>query len=209
MSDRIEEILQRSKKEGTGDGPWGNQEIPQKFCEKIENQIGPHAWNGIQNPCPLGHPVEEILNAADQEGCDAIVLGTHEKDSWDTLFLECGWFSIATEPKTGLRYSLPLRRPILIGTKSDRFIYSIKKAGSEWPCFFDLRPPYACFSSVSSVVCSHVLDIQTAFPYIQLTQSEFLSFHREKINGQEIKEERQSGQKNTADKEHFPRMTWV
>jgi len=28
---------------------------------------------------PLGHPVEEILKAADEEGYDAIVLGTHGK----------------------------------------------------------------------------------------------------------------------------------
>jgi hypothetical protein len=35
-------------------------------------------------------------------------------------------------------------------------------------------------------------------------QSEFLSFYREEIISQEIKEEKQSGQKNTAGKEHFP-----
>jgi nucleotide-binding universal stress UspA family protein len=27
----------------------------------------------------LGHPVEEILKVADEEGCDVIVLGTHGK----------------------------------------------------------------------------------------------------------------------------------
>ncbi len=36
---------------------------------------------------PLGHPVEEILEAADEEGCDAIVLGTHGKGFLKQTFL--------------------------------------------------------------------------------------------------------------------------
>ena len=34
-----------------------------------------------------GHPVEEILRAADEEGCDVIVLGTHGKGFLKQTFL--------------------------------------------------------------------------------------------------------------------------
>jgi nucleotide-binding universal stress UspA family protein len=35
----------------------------------------------------LGHPVEEILKAVDEEGCDVIVLGTHGKGFLKQTFL--------------------------------------------------------------------------------------------------------------------------
>ena len=35
----------------------------------------------------LGHPVEEIFKAADEEGCDVIVLGTHSKGFLEQTFL--------------------------------------------------------------------------------------------------------------------------
>jgi nucleotide-binding universal stress UspA family protein len=35
----------------------------------------------------LGHPVEEILKAVDEEGCDVIVLGTHSKGFLKQAFL--------------------------------------------------------------------------------------------------------------------------
>jgi nucleotide-binding universal stress UspA family protein len=35
----------------------------------------------------LGHPVEEILKAVDEESCDAIVLGTHGKGFLRQTFL--------------------------------------------------------------------------------------------------------------------------
>jgi nucleotide-binding universal stress UspA family protein len=35
----------------------------------------------------LGHPVEEILKAVDEEGCDVIVLGTHSKGFLEQTFL--------------------------------------------------------------------------------------------------------------------------
>ena len=50
----------------------------QGFCKKAESQIGPPCVELVSKILvPLGHPPEEILNAADQEGCDAIVIGTH------------------------------------------------------------------------------------------------------------------------------------
>jgi nucleotide-binding universal stress UspA family protein len=36
---------------------------------------------------PLGHPAEEILKAADEESCDAIILGTHGKGFLRQAFL--------------------------------------------------------------------------------------------------------------------------
>ncbi len=52
----------------------------QKFCKKTEAQIGPPCVELVSKIlAPNGHPAEEILNAADKEGCDAIVLGTHGK----------------------------------------------------------------------------------------------------------------------------------
>ena len=56
------------------------QKLVQEFCKGAEVQVGP--------PCiklaskilvRIGHPPEEILKAADEEGCDVIVLGTHGK----------------------------------------------------------------------------------------------------------------------------------
>ena len=36
---------------------------------------------------PMGHPVEAILNAADEEGCDVIILGSHGKGFVKQTFL--------------------------------------------------------------------------------------------------------------------------
>jgi nucleotide-binding universal stress UspA family protein len=60
----------------------------QNFCKRMETHVG--------HPCvelvskilvPLGHPVEEILKIADEESCDAIVLGTHGKGFLRHTFL--------------------------------------------------------------------------------------------------------------------------
>jgi len=60
----------------------------EQFCIKAERQVG--------HPCveliskifvPLGYPVEEILKVADEESCDAIVLGTHGKGFLRQTFL--------------------------------------------------------------------------------------------------------------------------
>jgi nucleotide-binding universal stress UspA family protein len=64
------------------------QKLLQEFCKKTEAHLG--------SPCvqlvtkflvPRGHPPEEILNAAEKEGCDAIVLGTHGKGFLAHAFL--------------------------------------------------------------------------------------------------------------------------
>jgi nucleotide-binding universal stress UspA family protein len=50
------------------------------FYKKIETQASAPCIDLVSKIIvPLGHPVEEILKAADEERCDAIVLGTHGK----------------------------------------------------------------------------------------------------------------------------------
>lgn len=58
------------------------------FCEKVENSYGNACVQLVSNILvPIGHPVEEILKAADDEGCDVIVLGTHGKGVLRHTFL--------------------------------------------------------------------------------------------------------------------------
>ena len=60
----------------------------QEFCKKTETQIGAPCVELVSKILvPLGHPVEEILKAADEEGCDVIVLGTHGKGFLRQTFL--------------------------------------------------------------------------------------------------------------------------
>lgn len=59
-----------------------------EFCQKAEAQIGPPCTDLVSKILvPRGHPPEEILNAAEQEGCDLIVLGTHGKGFLAHTFL--------------------------------------------------------------------------------------------------------------------------
>ncbi|MGD0238474.1 MAG: universal stress protein [Syntrophorhabdales bacterium] len=60
----------------------------QNFCKRMETHVG-HPCSELVSKIlvPLGHPVEEILKAADDEGCDAIVLGTHGKGFLRQTFL--------------------------------------------------------------------------------------------------------------------------
>ncbi len=58
------------------------------FCRKAEAQIGPPCVDLVSKILvPRGHPPEEILNAANEEGCDVIVLGTHGKGFLAHAFL--------------------------------------------------------------------------------------------------------------------------
>jgi nucleotide-binding universal stress UspA family protein len=87
-SDRVGEILREAKKEERETDLEEIKKYLQKFCEKIENQIGSPCVELVSKILvPLGHPVEEILKAADDEGCDAIVLGTHGKGFLRQTFL--------------------------------------------------------------------------------------------------------------------------
>jgi nucleotide-binding universal stress UspA family protein len=60
----------------------------EEFCKKAEAQIGPPCVSLVSKILVRrGHPPEEILNAATEEGCDAIVLGTHGKGFLAHTFL--------------------------------------------------------------------------------------------------------------------------
>ena len=84
----VDEILQDAKKEERVADVEEIKKYLQEFCNKMENQIGPSCRDLVSKILvPLGHPVEEILKAADKEGCDAIVLGTHGKGFLTHTFL--------------------------------------------------------------------------------------------------------------------------
>ncbi len=83
VKQRFEEVLEQQKTEV--------EEIKkrlQDFCKTVETQTGPPCVGLVSKVLvPLGHPAEEILNAADEENCDAIVLGTHGKGFLKQTFL--------------------------------------------------------------------------------------------------------------------------
>jgi nucleotide-binding universal stress UspA family protein len=89
----------------------------QEFCKKAEAQIGPPCVSLVSKILvSRGHPPEKILNAADEEGCDAIVLGTHGKGFLAHTFLGC--VSTAVLHRT--------RKPVLIIPSPS------EGAGAEW-----------------------------------------------------------------------------
>ena len=84
----VESILKRAKKQ---EQEMDIEEIKkhlQDFCKRTEPQIGPPCVDLVSKILvPLGHPVEEILKAADDEECEVIVLGTHGKGFLRQTFL--------------------------------------------------------------------------------------------------------------------------
>jgi nucleotide-binding universal stress UspA family protein len=60
----------------------------QVFSEKVGRKIDSVCADFLSNVLvPMGHPVEEILNAADEERCDVIILGSHGKGFMKQTFL--------------------------------------------------------------------------------------------------------------------------
>ena len=60
----------------------------QKFSQKVDARIGTSSVEFVSNILVrMGDPVEEILKAADEEGCDVIVLGTHGKGFLEQTFV--------------------------------------------------------------------------------------------------------------------------
>ena len=60
----------------------------QDISVKIDARMGISSVDLVSNILiRLGHPVEEILKAVDEEGCDVIVLGTHGKGFLKQTFL--------------------------------------------------------------------------------------------------------------------------
>jgi nucleotide-binding universal stress UspA family protein len=85
---QLEDVLKKAKKkEQEMDAKEIKKEL-QKFCKKAEPKIGfPCVELVSKILVPVGYPVEEILKAADDEGCDAIILGTHGKGFLKQTFL--------------------------------------------------------------------------------------------------------------------------
>jgi nucleotide-binding universal stress UspA family protein len=60
----------------------------QDISVKVDARMGISSVDLISNILiRLGHPVEEILKAVDEEACDVIVLGTHSKGVLQQTFL--------------------------------------------------------------------------------------------------------------------------
>ncbi len=82
------DTLERAKEEEQKVDIEKIREHLQGFCKKADAQIGPPCIELVSKILvPIGHPVEEILKVADEEGCDAIVLGTHGKGFLKQTFL--------------------------------------------------------------------------------------------------------------------------
>ena len=85
---RIYELLERTKEEERETDTEKIKKHLQGFCQKVETQFGPPCLALVSKILvPIGHPVEEILKTADDEGCDMIVLGTHGKGFLRQTFL--------------------------------------------------------------------------------------------------------------------------
>jgi nucleotide-binding universal stress UspA family protein len=60
----------------------------QSFCTRVEGEIGPPCIDLVSKTLvPLGDPTDQILNTADREDCDLIILGTHGKGFLAHTFL--------------------------------------------------------------------------------------------------------------------------
>ena len=60
----------------------------QSFCKKVEGKMGPPCIELVSKTLvPLGDSTDEILNTADREDCDLIILGTHGKGLLAHTFL--------------------------------------------------------------------------------------------------------------------------
>ena len=58
------------------------------FCKRAEAQMGAPCVELVSKILvPVKHPPEAILNAAEEEGCDVIVVGTHGKGFLSHAFL--------------------------------------------------------------------------------------------------------------------------
>lgn len=88
----VEEVLQKARKQEQKQEQEMNlgkvTKRLQEFCNRMDEQIGSPCVELVSKILvPMGHPVEEILKAADEEGCDTIVLGTHGKGFLRQTFL--------------------------------------------------------------------------------------------------------------------------
>ncbi len=83
-----ERILRKAKEEEKAENLADIKKRLQDFCGKVESQIGSPCMTLVSDIIvKAAYPVEEILNTADAEACDVIVLGTHGKGLLRQAFL--------------------------------------------------------------------------------------------------------------------------
>ena len=84
----VETVIREAKKREQEMNVEEIKDRLQEFCKKTDSQVGAPLSELVSKILvPLGYPVEEILKAADEESCDAIVLGTHGKGFLRQTFL--------------------------------------------------------------------------------------------------------------------------
>jgi nucleotide-binding universal stress UspA family protein len=84
----IENLVKEAKKEEREAELNKIKKRVEGFCERMDTYMDSSCLALVSKILvPLGHPVEEILEAAIEEGCDAIVLGTHGKGFLKQTFL--------------------------------------------------------------------------------------------------------------------------
>ena len=83
-----DKALERAKAKEKGENITGIKKDLLEFCRQTECQIGLPCVDLVSNTIvKAGNPVDEILNTADEEECDVIVLGTHGKGWLRQAFL--------------------------------------------------------------------------------------------------------------------------
>jgi nucleotide-binding universal stress UspA family protein len=81
-------VAQRVEEEDRQKAIGNIQNLLQQFCQKVETQMGSPCLVLVSNTVVrIGYPVEEILEVAEEEKCDAIVLGSHGKGFLKQTFL--------------------------------------------------------------------------------------------------------------------------
>jgi nucleotide-binding universal stress UspA family protein len=88
MAIAFEDFVYKVAKDRWEDAAKKIKERVEEFSKKVDAQMGISSLDLVSNVIiRLGHPVEEILKAVDEEGCDVIVLGTHGKGFLEQTFL--------------------------------------------------------------------------------------------------------------------------
>mgnify|MGYP001465244415 FL=1 len=79
---RLEEETRYYEHEKTVDTDLIKKRI-QDFCQKVDKQIRACVELVSSILVRVGHPMEEILNASEEEGCDVIILGSVSRSVLD------------------------------------------------------------------------------------------------------------------------------
>jgi nucleotide-binding universal stress UspA family protein len=84
----VENLVKETRKEEQKAELKKIKKLVEEFCKRMDAYVGSSCLPLVSKILvPLGHPVEEILEAVNKEGCDAIVLGTHGKGFLKQTFL--------------------------------------------------------------------------------------------------------------------------